>query len=160
MKRKVNKKNVAIAVGIALVCIFVGMIYLITLPSLKFALQKDRDKVPRKTREDICILKIQASSSQDSFPMFSIQGPHKMNKEGFGGGEDFWNHPSGPVKITFVKQGQFCFSFFKKKELCGYLNETEGLTYQFTYVGKVYVSFSSLWKKASWEGSEATLSLL
>ena len=38
-----------------------------------------------------------------------------MNKEGFGGGEDFWNHPSGPVKITFVNQGQFFFSLLFQK---------------------------------------------
>lgn len=52
--------------------------------------------------------------------------------------------PSGPVKTRTVKQK---LQFFLFQKVGGYLNDTEGLRYPFTYVGKFY-SFS-LEEKAS-----------
>ena len=43
-----------------------------------------------------------------------------MSRDGLGSGKRiFWNHSSGPIKTTFVSQGQFCFFFPLPKELGG-----------------------------------------
>ena len=69
----------------------------------------------------------------------------------------FWSHPCGPVKITFVNQGQFCFSLLPKRT--GWPPQ-QGLTHLSTHVEKRHSSSSSLREKASVGGPEATLRLL
>ena len=63
--------------------------------------------------------------------------PLKLNREVWGSGKKktlvvfklFLDHTCVYVKTTFLKQGQFCFSFFEV--LGGYINDIEGLTYPF-----------------------------